>query len=401
MASPHRIAPRSNLLIFFLLGLLSISLLTFPMENGITPDSLSYFSAAKNLVNKGFFGDNYLYWPPLYPMLLSLHFYAGLDINTFASVLNKVLFVVMIAGLLSIGARQFSSKVLLVAVLTMAAFSEPFQLIFYYSWSETLYLPLCILTAHFWVIFLTGKNKNIYLVIACVLLALSMLTRHVGISLFGAMLLSLTASRNFQLREKAKLASFIILATVPYALWLIRTWSISGHFSGPRRVSPPYSDFLYLTDNLDKVIAHWIVPHFRFELHGLVAAIITAVVLAVIAAFSFRQIHFRCSRKEPEDSSYKSHLQLFLLIYLFCYWSLVLIAGYTYELDAPNNRILSPSYWPLLILLVSSFEYARNYLEVNGHKRSKRAIDYFGLAYAVMWISAPNVLTDLVIKCVV
>lgn len=229
---------------------------------------------------------------------------------------------------------------------------------------------------------------------SCLLLSLSMLTRHVGIALLVAMFGTLLLSQNFNIREKVKFSLCLTISALPYAWWLIRTWSISGHLTGPRTASL-HNSFLFHLDKIGNVISHWIMPHFYFQSMGLLVAVIVGVFLAAMLV-SLVKIYTHPSGMLGESMSYKLQLMVFLIAYTCLHSLLVIISASRFSIDPLNDRLLAPIYWSALIIAFMSFEFAWEFFDRNKKYRSKRAVEYFGVLYFLLWISGPNTLNDLI-----
>ena len=102
--------------LFGLLGLILVFFITQPYGVGISGDSVDYIATADHLLKGlGFLdyaGEPYLFWPPLYPLLLAgLSWLTGGDPVVLSGYLNAICFalIVTLAGLLF--HRSFQRKV--------------------------------------------------------------------------------------------------------------------------------------------------------------------------------------------------------------------------------------------------------------------------------------------------
>lgn len=362
--------------------------------NHLTPDSLAYLNAATLFSLEGNYGNAYVYWPPFYPFVLSFYHYANLDINAFASYLNKLLLLATVISLWLIARRAIFSASMLCFMLAMATLSGPFEVVFRTTWSEALYIPLCVFTTYFWIAFLSEKYTKLNLLMSCLLLSLSMLTRHVGIALLVAMFGTLLLSQNFNIREKVKFFLCLTVSALPYVWWLFRTWSISGHLTGPRAVSL-HSNFLFHLDKTGNIISHWMIHHFYFQSMGLlVAAIVGVFFAALFVIFTKRYTHPPCI--PGKSVSYKLQLMIFLIAYTVLHSLLVIISASRFSIDPMNDRLLAPIYWSVIIIVFMSFQFVWEFFDRRKKYRSKRAVEYFGALYFLLWLSGPNTINDLI-----
>lgn len=324
--------------------LLLIATATLAIEQ--TPDSVQYLLAAEGLARRGEFGSGFLHWPPLYPMLLSL---GGL---TWAAVLAQLGAFATIFGVWAIGRTVIASRIgLAVALLALAALPQ-FGAVFSTIWSETVYVPLCVWLAYFWADHLTTGSRR-SLLAACVLLSLAMLTRHVGVVLAVAMAM-------MAFRRPSTLA-LIGAACVPYALWVVRTFMVSGTLAGPRApLDNP--DLLHQLELFGRTVAHWFVPHVYFLSGGIAMGIVfLALALAALAY-----------QRKP--------LLTFAALFVLGHSVLTVYTASRMVLDV-DARTLFPIFWPTLLLVICAIEAAR---------KPSRWFYYPAIAYGLFWFSAPN-----------
>ena len=360
----------------------------------LTPDSVQYFKAATLFSLEKQLGEGYVHWPPLYPVVLSFYSHTQESINNFATDLNRILFILSVISLWMIARKSISSPSVLCLLLIVTTLSGTLQFTYSYVWSETLYIPLTVFTTYFWIAFLNRENGKLNFLLSCLLLSLCVLTRHVGVALFVAMFGTLLLSRNFNPSEKIKHSLFLMAATTPYLLWLLRTWSISGHLTGQRGASQ-HSDLLFQLEKFGNVISHWVIPHIYFQSMGLLVTTVLGILFAVLL-ITLIKIGTNSSETPKYFTSYRLQLIIFLLAYSLLYSVLVIISACNFPIDPLGDRLLGPIYWSVFIILMALFEVAWNYFDRNNKFHSKRTIEYFGVLYFIMWISGPNALNDLI-----
>ena len=148
----------------------------FGLDVSQTPDSAQYLRAAETFRLTGSLGNDYLHWPPLYPVLLAAH--GSMAITTFAALLGNLGALATLLGAWMLGRRMFASPVTLALALLALVSVARFGTVFSHVWSEVVFVPLGVWLAYAWVRYLDeGKG----LPLACVLLALALLSRHVGV----------------------------------------------------------------------------------------------------------------------------------------------------------------------------------------------------------------------------
>ncbi len=361
--------------------LIAALVLTPTSTVGKTPDSYSYIKAATNLAEGSSIGTDYRSWPPLYPMALAP--FIALHLESHLDVLNYLLLAASaLASMIMF--RSFGSGLILAMALTVVvAHSSPMQLIFRMAWSETLFIPLSLAWLISWSQYLTaGKTSD--LIFACLFHALCLATRHAGIPITATMLATiLLRARLHSLAHLARTIAAIALSTVPYLIWLWRTYLISGTTTGERLPQP--QPFWMLLSGFSATLSHWLLP--GTYLHGINPAAIAAS-LAALAILCFSVVHFlRIPLSEPKERNFGVALGLTSSVFVLGYAAFVLWATHRTFLDVPGDRYLAPIYVPLLGLAIFGIKKAAAWLEPN-HRYLWSAL--FGATW--LWIVAEAIL---------
>ena len=174
-----------------LLGILGIIgsgvvlLLTYQHGSGITPDSVSYISAARSLANgHGFItynGEFLVFQPPLYSIILALiKNIFSIDPLISAGYLNSLLFglIVFISGLFFL--KHLKSFILVILGTLSVLISYAIVQSSLMTLSEPLFIFLLLLFFHY--VDAYQKEHNIYsLILFSLAAALACLTRYTGI----------------------------------------------------------------------------------------------------------------------------------------------------------------------------------------------------------------------------
>ena len=194
---------------------------------GISPDSVTYIEAARNiLAGRGFWanGQPVTHFPPAYPVLLSLTAHVtGGDVLNAARLLCILLFGVNTA-LLGTAVLRGTGFSLGASGLAMLFFlCSPLILIIHYmAWTESLFMALllsCIILAcsHF------NKPNRLILAASALCASLAFGMRYAGASLAPPFIAALFLFRRRPLRQTAvDAAIFTIIAVGPMALWFLR-----------------------------------------------------------------------------------------------------------------------------------------------------------------------------------
>lgn len=234
-------------LLFFSLISAAISFYaTWPWGAGLSSDAVRNLSVSVNLLNgKGFFdfsGSPFLWWPPLYPILLAFltwitrldTFHVGWFLNILLGGIN-----VWLAGL--IFERVFLEKKILAYLnIVFVALSLPLIKIAANIASDPLFITLVLssfLILRDW----NGKSKA-GLTRLVLIVALSALQRLLGVVLIPVGALAILLAHKNHLRRGIWLTIlFSTLAVLPLGVWLFgHNYWLYGTVFGPRS----YEDML-------------------------------------------------------------------------------------------------------------------------------------------------------------
>lgn len=312
---------------------------------GVTPDSINYIAAARNLIF-GLGVVNYsdsplVWWPPFYPFLLAVvQLVFSLNTLTAAMLFNLVLFYFTIytAGLLFF--RYLNKFPLLAGFATLAViFSISLIPIFVMVWSETLFILFVnlflVLSDNYW------QKRNISsLLLLSIIVSLSCLTRYIGIILVFAALIRILLLENFSWKKKFLHALiFLFISMLPLAIWLLRNYLLVGSLTGTRMLSP----FSY-TQNMKAVFAQifsWYIPSWLMAAHYWLNLIVM-----IVAGLILLKIYLGQKQTHPLQKN-TLHLWGFVLAYVL----FLLATSRTSFWQLIDNRYLAPIYVPVTLLL--------------------------------------------------
>ena len=311
---------------------------------GLDGDSLAYLSAARSLAaGKGLVTAGgwpvTLLWPPLFPLLIGLPGFLGLDAAAAASLLNAGAFGVLV-GAVGWGARRRSGSTALglwaaLAVMLAIPVSERA----YQAMSEAVFILLATLALMQGERFLDGGKRGA-LIGAAVLAALACLTRYNGVAVVITMAL-LPLLNSGSVRERAKSAAqYILIALTPLAVVMLGSRIFSGAFSG--RLAEPRE----LPQNLRQAaetLASWLLPGAWSDDNMVAAALLSALALGVAVGAVVLAVGLRRGQKRLDWALMMPGA--FTLIYIV----FLVAMGNVTQLSVLNNRYLSPAYVPLAL----------------------------------------------------
>ena len=221
-------------LIFGALGLLAAGLVLVRQVHfgpGLTPDSSTYVSVARSLVDGegfvAFYGDLELF-PPLFPLVLAVGGVFGVDAIVAAAWVNAGAFggaVWLVGGWLY---RRGAPALLSIGAAAAAALSLPMARVVAYVWSEALFVLLVVLSLSL----LDGQMRNggrRPLLLAAICAALCCLTRYAGFAVVacGVVVLALAGQGAVAMRLR-RVVGYAAIALLPIGLWMVRSWVLFG-----------------------------------------------------------------------------------------------------------------------------------------------------------------------------
>jgi 4-amino-4-deoxy-L-arabinose transferase-like glycosyltransferase len=349
---------RPAILILVLLLLVAGSVYIFlwatdPHGIGVRSDSVAYLWSSENLVKGIGLGRlNGLgefrpmtHWPPLYPFLLALPQWFGLNSLSAARLLGaaSIGLVVLLLGMsisrLTQGSPWYTGLGTLVLVTSYALWDTSL-----YAMTEPLYMILGLLAFLFLDNYLCS-SKRTWLYVASLILGLGLLTRYAGGALILAALLALLIQPGQVFRQKVKDSLILLLISVlPLALWTIRNILLADTATN-RYIefsSIPAEEWL----NLKNLAAGWLLPVLKIsEVNSprLLMIVLTAIVLAWFTG--------RATAPEQEKPS---RLWIIFLLFTASYVGYILFSKLLFDKTIPlgEERIFLPFYATMVMLIV-------------------------------------------------
>ena len=334
------------LVLFALIGILLILIPTSRYGAGISSDSVGYISAARNVMQGGgvviYDGSPLVVQPPLYPLLLALFgSLFKLDPVVVADILNAVLFggIVYLGGLLTF---KLMTDIRVLAVIgSLAIMVSPSLFgISVMAWSEPLFIFFVVLSLLFANSYVE-KNDNVSLLCLSISVALSALTRYIGVvQIFWGAILILVFNRKSIKNKIVHFLLFILVSFLPIEIWAMRNYSISQTFFGDRSWSA--HTFFQNLEYAYYGLVSWYVPDAILEQD--LTIIILVVVSALIVLFSPKETWLSIKGRRHQIGP----ISLFLIIYLV----FLVISSTTTAYESIDDRLLSPVFVPLTLLML-------------------------------------------------
>jgi hypothetical protein len=326
-------------LIAALAGFILIQILSKHSGIGVSPDSVTYLSAARHMsAGKGFISfDNFpvVDFPFAYPFFLTIvSLITRLDPLQFAPVLNGLLFglLLYLSGSMMNGFQKSSSwykRILLSCILMSPALQEVYSLL----WSETIFLILILIFIICLSVYLKKKTIGWLLVTAGVT-ALACITRYAGVFLVPAGLFLIFF--NLEIPRPTRVRHCLYFGILSISLFLInilRNGLLTGLAMGQR----PKNDvgIFKILGNFGAVFCDWLL----LERKPVLAIILSAAVLIIFTLTVFFLYRQKKSSIPFEWVAVTTGL-------MYCIFMLFTAALTRYEQF--TSRLLSPLFIPLI-----------------------------------------------------
>jgi len=349
LGKPNRCSSKSRLLLACsIAGVVLVLVGTGVHGAGLSPDSVTYVSVARNLaLGRGFVtwsGGVMTSFPPLYPMLLAAIAHSlGRDPLSLAHVVNAVAFgvTVYLAGLL--GHRYLSLPTWWVWLgLLLVLVSKPLFYVSTYAWSEPLFIVLVLLFLTYLDSYLARGDTGSLVLVSC-FAALACLARYIGVTLIasGAVAILLLSRDRLKARVVACFL-FGFLSCLPLGLWMLRNYSLTGTFAGGR--APSSYNLLQTAWFTFRTLASWYVPSSASERPLLWLGLVGVSILVAGFCFGLREN----SRKLRAALVRTGPGVLFTVVYS----GFLVISATVVAFDKINSRLLCPIYVPFTLAML-------------------------------------------------
>lgn len=360
-----------------IVGFIIVLLYTQHSGIGISPDSIAYISAARNMVaGHGFLdytGNSLVLFPLFYPFFLgSVMFVLQTDILVIAPYLNALLYacVIILSGVIM---EQFKYKthwykrVLLVIITISPSLIEIYTML----WSETLFILLSLLFILFFHRYFRS-HKTIHVFYAGIVVALAFDTRYAGATLAGTGCLLILFDKNLNWKRKlSKGAVFSLTSISLISLNLIRNIVVKGALTGNRQKgNTPLINNISYSGN---VLSDWF--NFQWEAH------LFFEILAVAVFLLFLLFFIRNFRHWKAYYSYENIAVAFFIVYI----SFIILSSTISRYERINNRLLGPAFLSFVWISTCQLPKWRHQM---AHKRLNKIFLAFSLGISFLLIGS-------------
>jgi 4-amino-4-deoxy-L-arabinose transferase-like glycosyltransferase len=335
-----------------ILGLAGVFLILFSTSlngSGMNPDSVHYLSAARSLLNgNGFIdvsGSPYVTWPPLFPALLALLGFGGIDPVVGMRVLNAVFFgfIIFLSGFWLM--RYFKSVPVALLGSLAILFSVPLLLDSQFILTETLFILLVLLSIFGIKIFLDSGKKR-WLFLSAVFTAFACLTRYAGVAVIITGLILLLFRQKSDMKSKVTSAAiFVVVSFVPLAVWMSRNYIISSTLLGPH--SPSDYNIIGSSYAVLDTISQFFLP----SQLPIIPRILIILLLFTVAFVIFVTV----TRQTRDKKSFIDGKAIIpLIVFSITYVIFLIITSTINHYDIAGYRLESPVYVPLILIAAAT-----------------------------------------------
>jgi hypothetical protein len=312
---------------------------------GLSPDSISYSTAAINLKNRFALLDfnrmPLVDFPAGFPFFLSL-FYAITSITpiVFAPVLNGLLYigVIIMSGIIMDGFAEVT-RGYRILILSILASSTCLWEVYSMLWSETVFLFLILLFILQWKSFVKSTT-SINLIILALITTIAFVTRFAGISLLVTGLALILFDGNIPKLKKLKQLLLFFFISISMVAWnLYRNHQLSGTAAGVREKA-----LRSIAENLldiGTVLGTWLPFINNHRVMG--ASVFFLLVLVSILVFIYRIL----------QQQFYHRISTAVYVYFFVYAVFIVGISSVSRFEDLSSRLLSPLYIPMLFVASS------------------------------------------------
>jgi hypothetical protein len=328
-----------------------ISIMSYGL--GITDDSINYLSAASSFPSLvKIDGTPYTEWPPLYPSILSIYKFTGMNILNFAALLHGLIFCLCIVIFNTMTKPYFKSQYIYWTFIICILFSTPLLQSFIFLWSEGIFILLILITIYYLSSYIE-KPSIANLILLIMFSMLMCMQRKSGIIFTGAFTIILYKYKPETKSGLLKMLIYFIVSAAPFIWWTYRRYLISGSPTSGASLQPGR-----IWENLGQsadVLSSWLLP----DEIPLILRFIILIAGIMLMIFIFRRYPIY---NQSNDKKMISFSFITLVIYIS---SLCIIFLYLKADEPIDDRLLSPVYLVSIFLIFISIDRLLFFVQLN------------------------------------
>ena len=335
---------------------------------GIRTDSVAYLWSSDNLVKGIGIGRldgagnfrPYTHWPPLYPILLALPRLMGFDGMESARIIGAVCItlLIIVTGLgvsrLTNHSPFYTAGALIILINAPNLWDTSL-----FAMSEPLYMVLSLSALLLFDRYL--NNLRYYLLIfASILVGFAIVTRYVGFSLLGAILLVIMIRKDKPWRRRIRdVVIATVLSLIPFAAWAVHNTLVAGTSTNRTLALIPFA-----TGELQKAVSalnEWVNVVTRMS-----PVDWTKPMLLFTVAFLMAIIYYKFVPTQGKPG--RSWLWSLLLVYALSYTFITITARLLFDQYIPlfEPRIQFPLFTGFFLLLIFGLYQLQEHVQTTG-----------------------------------
>jgi hypothetical protein len=341
------------------LGLASLLFLFAPRGLGLSPDSVAYLKSVQGIQQGQGLAYFSIQWPPLYSLVIAgISYFTANDFYLGSRALNAILYgayFLCLGALLQRLTTRFRFLVYIFCILL--ALHPVIMRIYFYAFSEALFLPLTLLNFVLLAVLLNGKSLGLgSLTLALASVAfLATLTRYAGLCIVALNALIFLLSRAYTNPLKKSIA--VLLQIIPSALFLF-VWRQRMGIGDTDTNFRPFVIHLITLENIDQgfiTIGQWLMPFVRLNERSVLTPLCWMLgvisIASIIALTYIATLRFFSRFKQRGEISLPTALSFLIGNFTIGYLIFLLLIRSFFD---PNivldNRTLSPIFAPIFAL---------------------------------------------------
>ncbi len=349
----QRMSTKSRLPVAFWLvvpvGVGYLLAVTHPYWMNLNSDAIHYLTAASNLLEWGtlrtYTGAPLVSYAPLLSVVYAGIGSLGIDLRTAAVVTNVVAYIVLISVVARWLTHAQVAPTVANAALLAVSFAAPATAYHIAPISEPLYFALSVSALYSGWVFVNSGSRLAFAV-AIVLAGASALTRWIGVTVVMSIGLFLLWHSSVPLRKRVFTAGFFTgVSLLPFALWVLRNYLLSGTFFGMRERSDyPLREMVF--DTLYS-IGSWFIP-FQFKGRTTLFALLT---LALVFCILILLRKLRSLWDKP-----KYFMTAACVLYVLIYSTVLVLSASSAKFEELGSRMWSPVFVPAALVIACLLE---------------------------------------------
>ena len=295
------------------------------------------------------------FFPPLYPVLLSIGFKLGMGAAGAARIVSLTSFVIIFLSVYAFGRRLVSRELGVLATALWVILVSRWS-ISLYAWSDPPFIAFSLLSL---LVMMKSLRKEEHLVyyfaLAGLLSGLAASTRLIGGTLLPCGILAAILSAFRSDRDRKRLwcavkltAALLIGFIVPMSTWMIYNRVMAGYFMKALRIPSETSLFTNVATMAKGIF---------FDLWPVFA--LTLMTYLLVCGFSLKGFLSYFPAKGRLSEELRKDMLLIMSCWIICYCGLLIVIASIvdiYDMRYLNTRLFVPVY-PFLIVILSAVAY--------------------------------------------